>query len=596
MSIFTDRRYDRGQASIYVLLVLSMVLLGFTALAVDYTYLWNRRQAVQGVADAVCQSSAVDLYLYAVHNNTPTALMNFDPSSSGTTSYNGNFICPSSAGSYPKPATASSAPAPCYFGKFNGLPAANTANTIAVSFPSGVAGQTPPSTSLATYPYVQADVTQAAPTYFSKLINGNSTVNVHASAVCGLVATNGPVPLLVLHPTKPGSPWQGALDIGGSPTIKIVGGPPESIHVNSGYSPTAVHINGAATIDLSQGGPSNTGSNLAVLGGPATSSTGVNLGSTGHYIYPASPIQDPYALWPAPANPSNPQSGGVSVPFLQDGCPDPTGCTEYTAGTYANTITVKGNETAIFQPGLYYLLGGMNLQSNSTVRPSLAAGDGSGGTFFYFSGASTITVNSNSGTQPRCTTGSGNTAASYGPTHCVLPYDNTGSVDSLAGVSVSRALQCTGSPGNWGSNPSQLSGVLLDGNVMLGTCSGSYTSVLGSTYNYYDPSSTTRYRGMLFFQDRSAVANANYSGGSGLLLAGFMYFHQCRSNGTGTGCSLPGSGGYGTTFTLSGGSGSNTYAMGNITTDALSMGGNSTINMILSPSTFANRLQVRMFQ
>jgi hypothetical protein len=101
---------------------------------------------------------------------------------------------------------------------------------------------------------------------------------------------------------------------------------------------------------------------------------------------------------------------------------------------------------------------------------------------------------------------------------------------------------------------------------------------------------------MLFFQDRSAAANANYSGGSGLLLAGFMYFHQCRSNGTGTGCSLPGSGGYGTTFTLSGGSGSNTYAMGNITTDALSMGGNSTINMILSPSTFANRLQVRMFQ
>jgi hypothetical protein len=87
------------------------------------------------------------------------------------------------------------------------------------------------------------------------------------------------------------------------------------------------------------------------------------------------------------------------------------------------------------------------------------------------------------------------------------------------------------------------------------------------------------------FQDRSAAAAPSWQGGGQTLTAGFMYFHQCKADGTGTEpCSAPGSGGFGTTFNLGGNPGSGSYAIGSIITDKIASNGNPGISMILSPS------------
>jgi hypothetical protein len=62
-----------------------------------------------------------------------------------------------------------------------------------------------------------------------------------------------------------------------------------------------------------------------------------------------------------------------------------------------------------------------------------------------------------------------------------------------------------------------------------------------------------------------------------------MYFHQCKSDGTGLNCSAPGSGGFGTTFNLGGNPGSGSYTVGSIITDRIAMNGNPGIKMTLSP-------------
>src|SRR5262249_17960679 len=117
----------------------------------------------------------------------------------------------------------------------------------------------------------------------------------------------------------------------------IFGGPQRSIQVNS-KSATAVSV---GTVDLSKGGPSNTGSDLATFGGPTAQPGGVSLGSTGHYLVHTIPLGDPF---PTSSSPSPPDTGGTGKPgrFAVNGCPDPNGCVEFTAGDYTG-CTASGN-------------------------------------------------------------------------------------------------------------------------------------------------------------------------------------------------------------------------------------------------------------
>ncbi len=356
---------ESGQALVFLVLALGLVFVAAGALSVDMSNLWFHRQAAQNAADAACTAGAMDLLVDA--QGLATGHQGFV---NGT-----GFNC-----------TTTSTASPCKYAAMNGYNSNNTSpgNLVSVSFPSTVTGvpsaAIPPS-GIAPNAFMRVDVTDNIQTYFSGLLSGSRNQTLRAFAVCGIVLAQSPTPLLVLAPTGQ------SISLSGTPNINIVGGPQRSIQLNSD---AATAFSGASKIDLSLGGPNGTGSDFGVFGGPGAN-PGVNLGTTGHYFSPSAPIADPFAQIPAPAIPTNGPLGnsGVAKGFNVDGCPDTGGCQEFTPGYYPNGINVKNN-TAIFQPGLYYVLTGFSMDANSCAYPSTAVGDGSGGTTFYFADTSSF--------------------------------------------------------------------------------------------------------------------------------------------------------------------------------------------------------------
>jgi len=524
----TGRKFHResGQTTIFVLLTLGIFLLAFLGFAVDYSNLWFHRQMAQTAADAGCQAGAMDMLTNAVNGTTlgsfPSPLAAFDCTSFPTST-------------------------PCSYASLNGYPSSVLTTdapgiSVHVSFPASVNGIATPPSSLAPTPFMKVAVQEQASVYFAGLLLGRHTQTVGAVATCGLVQAKAPIPIIVLNPTI-----ANALSTQGNPDITITGGSQKSIQVNS-KNAAAVNIGGSAKIDLSKGGPNGTGSDLGVFGGPGSAPGGFITGTTGAWREPSSPVSDPFALL---AFPTAPSSAGVvthNVAYGTDGCPDQGGCDEYSPGNYPTGIQVK-NVTAIFNPGVYYITGGMALQANSTVRPSTNTSGTIGGTMFYFAGSGSISVDSNSG-KPSAT------------------------IDNFA----TSRVQCPGGPAPTGL-PATLSG-----NILLGPCTGTYG----------DPNG--QYRGMLFFQDRSATSvNPQWGGGGQFLLAGTMYFRSCNADGTGTApCGL--SAAFSDTFTLQGNSGSGTYVLGEIVTDSLQLGGTSGVNMSLNPNAAFSVLKVELLQ
>ena len=518
---------ERGQVAVLVVLVLAVFLLAFFGFAVDYANILAQRRKLQTAADAVCQAAAMDLLLYA--EQASTAKMNFTPI------VNGSVDCGSQ-----------SSAAPCIIARMNGFDG-RMSNSVVLNFPPQINGQNGPSG--VEVPFVAVTITADVRAYFSQMATSNATVRIRASASCGLTAPASPAPITVLHPTA-----SAALSVGGSSGIAIIGGSQRGIQVNSN-NPTAVTV---SNVDLSQAGPSNSGGDFATWGGPASQPGGINLGSSGVYVYPAPPVSDPFTNMPVPDVPAN-LGTKTSVPFKQDGCPDIGGCIEFTPGYYSTGISVKNN-VAIFVPGLYYVEGGLDFGSNGTVRVSTATGDGSGGVVFYLKGSQSVSVDAN-----------------FGKKSTTCPYSVDGSI--CPGGSASRAMQCPG-----GSPPPPQVPSIINGNVLLGPCTGPYA----------DPSG--KIRGMVFFQDRSAAVSASWGGGGQFLLAGYMYFHQCRADGTGKNCSTPGGGGYGTTFGMGGNACSGSYAVGALITDVINLQGTPCLNMVLSPDKSFPRLSVALMK
>ena len=562
---------EAGQTIIVVAIMLGLVLIGFVGLAVDYSNLWFHRQTAQGAADAACQAGAMNMLVAAQGNPTSTSGFTI-----GT-----DFDC-----------SAASAAVPCKYAALNGysgtgLTANAESNQVNVTFPGAITGITaPPSVLAGSFPYMRVDVVDRVRVYFSNVTNGRRTQDVRATAKCGLTIAKSPIPIIVLDPTDANlSKNSGSLIIGGTPQIRIKGGPTRSIQVNelpASSTSTPIIFNGSgALIDLSLAGPSGTGADLGVYGveqnpcgvSPTDSCGQFMPGTTGHWITPSSPIPDPFAQLNPPGVPGTSPSP-TAVGYGVNGCPDPDGCYEYTGGNYPSGIcvgtggcTFKTYKTAIFDPGIYYVTGGMSLAANSTARPSTATGDGTGGTMFYFSGSQSISVASNSGNAPACTPGTPPT-----PNGCVFSFA-TSAVPCPSGGTVS-GLPTT-----------------VDGNILLAPCSGTYGDPAG------------QYRGMLFFQDRAGKptgTNAPQWGGGGqFILGGTMYFHQCHSvasgDHSGTNCDNPPTA-YNTVFTLQGNGSSGTWILGEIITDQLTLGGTTAINMQLSPLAAYNILKVSLFE
>ena len=574
-----DRRRvsDRGQITILVVIALAVFLLGFVGFAVDMTNLWFHRQMAQGAADAACQAGIMNVL---VHTDT----QGFTP---GTP-----FDC------------AGSAATPCKYAALNGyngsgLAANASSNAVAVSFPGTPAGYDPtilPPTGLAPFPFLRVDVTDRVKVFFSPLITGNLTQDVHAQAICGLTLQTAPVPIIVLNPT-----CTHPFEVSGSATLTIVGGPVRSVQVNSANQDCAAasapsQCDGGGRIDLSAGGPTFSGSQFGVFGAPSAAPSNFMPGTTGSWAN-TSPISDPFITVPPPDVPTQsltdlPPNGTGPLPELWSGaggthgCPDHSNCVRYLPGLYQKPIVVD-HVTAIFEPGVYYIAPASNMMDldncgtpgngcvarptgqcsydfavgpNGIVRPSNDTTTNGGGTMFYLSGSGT-------GARPYGSVFFGANAGNPPGGHIVDNY-NTSNVS------------CDG------TLPDPRVGVpsTVPGNVLVGQCAA------GGTY-LGPPSTDTagNVRGLLFFGDRNNGTNGTYlggqpsmQGGGGLLLSGSLYFTNCPGWGAGP-CSDPPAG-YNAFLQLQGTPGSGTFVLGNITTDELVEAGNGAVAMHLNPN------------
>jgi hypothetical protein len=540
----TDRPFsrERGQAMVFVLLALSSFLLAVLAFAVDLGYLWFHRQTAQNAADAACTAGAMDM-LYTA-----------DGIAAGNFTFGTDFDCSATA-----PNTGTTAPAPCWYAAANGyssggLQGASASSDVQVGFLSSLATIPPCNGSLSpaicsagaiiANPFLRVSVTDRVQTFFMGLITHRKTFAVGATAVCGVVLSNSPVPVVVLDPRSSDT----AFNLSGSLKLAFYGGPQRSIQVNS---PNLDAVDGGGTVDLSMGGPNFTGSDFGVSGGPASPCCNFNGGSTGRWQSPAAPASDPFAQLNAP---DLPPPGGQH-PVLQgiNGCPDPGGCDEYQAGNYPSGITIS-NRTAIFDPGVYYVSDGLTMGSNSCVRPSNQPG-GTGGTTFYFADSSSVSF----------------VATTAGK--CPAPFDTSG-------------VKCTPSSVLPVNIPSAISD-----SVLLGPCTGTYGDPLGTS----DP--IGEQRGVLFFQNRatSSSAQPNWGGSGQFLLAGTMYFHQCATSGTDTGLNCQPTA-YNDVLTLTGDACAGSYIIGEIIVDQLNGNGAACITIDLQQNPTHYLLKAALLQ
>jgi hypothetical protein len=627
---------ESGQAMMFLLLALGLVLLGAAAFSVDMGNFWFHRQSAQNAADAACVAGAMDMLVDAT--NGAASQGGFTPSTSNT------YDC-----------STNSTISPCQYAALNNYSGATTGSVV-ISFPSAVTGvpssMIPPAANCSNPPctgsanFMRVDVVDNVQTYFSGLLSGRRTQPIRAYSVCGTVLAAAPIPILVLDPRSADG---ATMTINGNPAVTIVGGPQKSIQVNrnAGGKTDAVDVVGTkAKLDLSAGGPNQEGSDLGTFGGPTSAPSQFIPGSQGHWIAPASPTDDPFAQvcypgqptactpkidgYTAPAKPTlGPQvpadetslhqttSPCTSIPcrvaYKDHGCPDHTSttratsnCLLYTPGLYDQTTGFPGGITAtggtqilLFDPGLYYVVGGLSLGSTGiTVRPGTGQGDGSGGVTFYFSGASSSGVSGGSGS----TAGLDSFNTLKGPVDSTgTAYPNVTTNPASTNVAFPMGVKCLSSS----SVPTNLqgggAGVTVAGNILLGPCVGYYGDPLGASEptSSSSPPGPGEQRGFVFFQDRSATGvQADWGGAGQFLLAGTMYFHACNSSGTGVGCSTAAGKNdyYSDLLKIHGNACSGTYVFGDVVADQLLLDGTGCLTMDLNPSSSYNILKASLLR
>ena len=575
----------------FLLVILGTFLLASVGFAVDLSSMWFHRQTAQSAADAACVAGAMDM-LY-LHNGTITSSPGFTVGTAGD--------CASS-----------SSAALCQYAQFNGYTATTSAaawspatagGAVAVSwtFPSSVTGVK--AASGITYPFLTVLVQEKPLTWFMGLV-GVKSMAVAASCTCGLPPGAAPPPLVILNPTI-----NSALTLSGGAHVVIVGGSQTSIQVNSSAngSPSAndpsnaVYCNGGNgyPIDTSTAGPSGTGGNVAVVGGPITNQfCGANyiMNNTTHALWksPVAVAADPYASIPAPTQPAGkvleavtpvatvaqgytPTSdatygytSGTWVASGTDSCPNTAAhqhyltysstyplnggniygnCLEFTPGYYPNgidTTSLAGysNDVVIFMPGVYYLNGNLNVGSATTLRNAWIGSQPStlGVMFYFLTGG------------PLFSGGSG--AASGSITSVPSYYLNCSSTISPVGTPAS-----------------------LTGNILLSQCGAAGTYIGAPSSDTY---ATTGSRGLLFFAAHSNTYNATLIGaGASLNFSGALYFHNNS---------------YADLVELDGAGGSTTYAIGMIVVDRLTLSGSGIININVTSVTGSTPSEVGVFQ
>lgn len=530
---------EAGQAAISLVLILGLVLIGVFGFAIDFTNMWFHRQAATAAADAACQAGAMDMLGVAGGMSLPNT--GFTP---GTAS-----DCVSNAGA----TMCSYAAANGYNG--TGLKTGAASNSVSWTFPPSVSGVIP---GTGTYPFMRVSIVENVKTYFVGLMKGSKYQKVGASSTCGIVQVKAAAPMVVLHPTA-----SGAFTYSGGGAVDIVGGPQRGLQINSS-SASAVSWSASGMIDLSKGGPNQTGSDAAVTGGPSQNPgsgtcntvSGFCGGTTGSWKSNTLPIADPYGGVPAPTKPAN-APAVTYVNYGVDGCPDHRmtwlnganhSCAEYSPGYYPSGLTPIGYITSIFKPGIYYMNGSLNVSGSATIRMAKPAGyQKTDGVMFYFS-AGSLNISGGSG--------------SPDPTD----IDNVPSSD----------LTCDGStPAAALNMPST-----IPGNVLIAQCSrdGTYWDDNGDTT---DVRGTPGSRGLLVYQAHNNTTQFQFSGSGSLAYSGALYLHSTT---------------YQTTLNISGGASTGTFILGEIIADKVNLSGSGVVKLALNPQATTNESKVAILQ
>ncbi len=573
------RNSQRGNITLLVVLMMGLFLIAAVGIAVDLSNIWLHHQAAQTAADAACTAGVMDMLQSA--NETMTVSW-WNPDTAGGTELDCTGTTPNSA---------KTVPAPCWYAAKNGYASpglldAQPSHSVKLTFLSNGAswGATTepgdPGFDLAgNAPFLHVEIVDRVQVHFLALV-GPRTMDVPARAGCGLQLAEAPIPIIVLDPqTNPPSvpsSTSGSMSSNGTGSLRILGGPIQSIQVNSASAKAIANQLGKSgtyggPINLTQGGPNYDGSSLGLSGGPLTPVPGFQTANSGTWM-PTAPVNDPFAKIVPPGSQGPPvvptdvttctstgattgiQNGKCTIGYHIHNCPDLAGCTLYTNGDYPNGIKVKGGETAIFDPGVYYLQQSLWLASNSIARTNTdpLAGNLSAGTMFYLTGTPTggsckdlLCVESNAGTP---TGGMHLDTFSIYSAECPAPDGEP--IDSALITTLNKDI-AAGLPMQYTN---------LDGNLLLAPCGGPYG----------DPSGVPAYRGMLFFADRSLSVTGSWSGGGQSLMAGNAYFHNTTN--------------FSSNFVLQGNSCSSSYIIGEIVTDRLDFGGTPCINMVLNPN------------
>jgi Flp pilus assembly protein TadG len=342
---------EEGQAVVLVALAMSIFLIGAIGLGVDGSHLYSQRQMAQSAADAAAQAAMMSIFDGTNTQNLATT---------GFVTIGGTgFTC-----------TTTDKRTPCVYARCqndvsckNGFGSTTPQDTVSVAFPPDSAA---PGVTFAsdTIHLVQVTVQRQVSTTLLRFL-GPTATTVKASAMAAIVAVVSPTPILLTHPNL-----ASALTIKGqTSTIKICGGPSRSIEINSS-DPAA--YDGGGTVDLRFAGTADTngdctkgtGADFGMFGGPTSNPGSVLLGSTGHYISPASPIQDPFAK----VNPPNPPAAAPAPTTIttngKDGCIAQP-CTLYSPGLYTQLDLTGKN--VLFKPGVYYIQGTQGFTAKQTT-------------------------------------------------------------------------------------------------------------------------------------------------------------------------------------------------------------------------------------
>ncbi|MGO4516053.1 TadE/TadG family type IV pilus assembly protein [Terriglobus sp. 2YAB30_2] len=319
-----------------------------------------------------------------------------------------------------------------------------------------------------------------------------------------------------------------SLSLQGTPSIKICGGPSRSIQVNS-TSTTAASTGGNSSIDLSHAGPNDTSGNC-------TTGTGADLGVTG------GPTTSPSVSYGTTGHYVEPDSwmqdplAGVSPPNVATlpTAPAPAALANGTSGCPAS----PGKACMLYSPGIYPTgIDGKN--STPVMKPGI-----------YYIQSKGMACSAN----------------------CDM-YMATGFTDGSTGT-------------NTGWN-----GTAAGGGIMVyNTGTGIFDLGANGTINLIGSPSGSAYKGILFFQDRTAAAATHKLGGGGAMtLVGTIYLTNTRTTMLGNAAQFQ-------QLNLQGGSGSGTLVQGEIIVGALQLGGNGTITMNLSSLAIYNVNEVALVQ